>query len=178
MKPIIIAVVGGKKSGKTTTIETLIRHLAKKGYKIGAVKHIPEPNFTIDQKGKDTWTYARSGATVIIGVSAREIATIEKTDSRGQSLTEILRKCRDCDLVFMEGFRDLVAKNRKIHKIVVSSSKEQAAEDLKIFEPILACTGPYHLKTIGKGPPYVDVLRSPQELIDLVEKFVSKRVTT
>ena len=68
MKPIVIAVVGGKKIGKTRTIETLIRHLAKEGYKIGAVKHIPEPNFTIDQKGKDTWTYAQSGATVIIGV--------------------------------------------------------------------------------------------------------------
>jgi len=178
MKPIVIAVVGGKKSGKTTTIETLIRHLAKEGYKIGAVKHIPEPNFTIDQKGKDTWTYAQSGATMIIAVSAREIATIEKTDSRGQSLTEILRKCKNCDLVFMEGFRDLVAKNRKIYKIVILSSEEQAAEDLKIFEPILAFTGPYHLKTTGKWPPYVDILRSPQELIDLVEKLVSKRVTT
>jgi molybdopterin-guanine dinucleotide biosynthesis protein B len=178
MKPIVIAVVGGKKSGKTTTIETLIRHLAKEGYKIGAVKHIPEPNFTIDQKGKDTWTYAQSGATVIIGVSAREIVTIERTDFRGKSLTEILRKCGDCDLVFMEGFRDLVAKDRKIYKIVVLSSEEQAAEDLKIFEPILAFTGPYHLKTTGKWPPYVDILRSPQELVDLVEKLVSKRVAT
>jgi len=178
MKPIVIAVVGGKKSGKTTTIETLIKPLAKEGYKIGAVKHIPEPNFTIDQKGKDTWTYAQSGATVIIGVSAREIATIERTDFRGKSLTEILRKCRDCDLVFMEGFRDLVAKDRKIYKIVVLSSEEQAAEDLKIFEPILAFTGPYHLKTTGKRPPYVDILRSPQELVDLVEKLVSKRVAT
>ena len=178
MKPIVIAVVGGKKSGKTTTIETLIRYLAKEGYKIGAVKHIPEQNFTIDKKGKDTWTYAQSGAAVIIGVSAREIATIEKINFRGKSLNEILRKCGDCDLVFMEGFRDLVAKDRKIYKIVVLSSEEQAAEDLKIFEPILAFTGPYYLKTTGKWPPYVDILRSPQELVDLVEKLVSKRVAT
>jgi molybdopterin-guanine dinucleotide biosynthesis protein MobB len=42
------------------------------------VKHIPEPNFTIDREGKDTWRYAQAGATTVVGVSADEIATIEK----------------------------------------------------------------------------------------------------
>ena len=60
MKPIVIAVVGSKASGKTTTIEILTKELSRKGYKIAAVKHIPEKNFTIDKKGKDTWRFAKA----------------------------------------------------------------------------------------------------------------------
>ena len=111
MNPRVIAVVGGKKSGKTTTIELLIKELAGRGYIIAAVKHIPEPNFTIDEEGKDTWKYAQAGATTIIAVSSQEIATIEKVAPANLSLKKVLQKCRDCDLVFLEGFRDLVVKD-------------------------------------------------------------------
>ena len=178
MKPVVIAVVGGKKSGKTTAIEILIKKLAERGYKIAAIKHIPEPNFTIDQKGKDTWKYAQAGATEIIGVSAHEIVTIEKTDFKKKLLTEILHKSRKNDVVFLEGFKDLIARNKSIFKIVVLNSERQAAEDLKVFEPILAFTGPYHLETSGKGPSYVDILKSPDKLADLIEKLIPRRVAT
>jgi molybdopterin-guanine dinucleotide biosynthesis protein MobB len=178
MRPVFIAVVGGKKSGKTTTIEILIKKLVERGHKIAAVKHIPEPNFTIDQEGKDTWRYAQAGATEIIGVSAHEVVTIEKTDFKKERLTEILRKCRNNEVVFLEGFKDLIAKNKSIFKIVVLNSESQAAEDLKIFEPILAYTGPYHLKTSGKHPPYVDILKSSGKLADLVEKLILRRPAT
>ena len=57
-KPVVIAVVGIKSSGKTTTIEALTKELTKRGYKIAVVKHIPEPDFTIDTVGKDTWRFA------------------------------------------------------------------------------------------------------------------------
>lgn len=178
MRPVVIAVVGGKKSGKTTAIEILIKKLAERGHKIAAIKHIPEPNFTIDQEGKDTWKYAQAGATEIIGVSAHEIVTIEKTDFKKELLTEILRKCRKNDVVFLEGFKDLIARNKSIFKIVVLNSERQAAEDLKVFEPILAFTGPYHLQTSGKRPSYVDILKSPDKLADLVEKLIPRRAAT
>ncbi len=178
MKPVVIAVVGGKKSGKTRTIEILIKHLAKKGYKIAAVKHIPEQDFTIDKEGKDTWKYAQSGATTVIAVSACEIATIEKIDLRKKPLAEILRKCRTCNLVFLEGFKDRVAKNNRVYKIVVVNSEQQFAESLKTFEPILAFTGSYGLVPSNNQAPYVDVLKEPEKLVDLVERLVSRRVVT
>jgi molybdopterin-guanine dinucleotide biosynthesis protein B len=176
MRPVVIAVVGGKKSGKTTAIEILIKKLAERGHRIAAIKHIPEPNFTIDQEGKDTWKYAQAGAIEIIGVSAHEIVTIEKTDFKKELLTEILRKCRKNDAVFLEGFKDLIARNKSIFKIVVLNSKKQATEDLKTFEPILAFTGPYHLETSWKRPSYIDILKSPDKLADLVEKLILRRV--
>jgi molybdopterin-guanine dinucleotide biosynthesis protein MobB len=40
MKPKVIAVVGGKKVGKTTTTENLIKELTRRGLKVAAVKHI------------------------------------------------------------------------------------------------------------------------------------------
>jgi molybdopterin-guanine dinucleotide biosynthesis protein B len=178
MKPVVIAVVGGKKSGKTRTIEILIKHFAKKGYKIAAVKHIPEQDFTIDKEGKDTWKYAQSGAKTVIAVSACEIATIEKIDLRKKRLAEILRKCRTCNLVFLEGFKDRVAKNNRVYKIVVVNSEQQFAESLKTFEPILAFTGSYGLVPSSNQAPYVDVLKEPEKLVDLVERLVSRRVAT
>jgi molybdopterin-guanine dinucleotide biosynthesis protein MobB len=178
MVPVAIAVVGGKRSGKTRTIEILTRELTRRGYKVAAVKHIPEPDFTIDTKGKDTWKFARSGAEIVVGVSAAEIATIEKTESRNLSLKAILQKCRGSDLVFLEGFKKLVAENKSIYKIAVVNSPEEAAEDLKIFDPILAFTGPYQPKLGLKRIPYVDIREDSERLADLVERIVKKKATT
>jgi len=58
----VIAVVGTKKSGKTTTIENLVKELTKRGHKLAVIKHISKPDFTIDTAGKDTWKFARAGA--------------------------------------------------------------------------------------------------------------------
>jgi len=52
--PLLISVVGGSGSGKTTTIEYLTKHLAGLGLKIGVAKHIHREGFTIDTKGKGT----------------------------------------------------------------------------------------------------------------------------
>jgi molybdopterin-guanine dinucleotide biosynthesis protein B len=178
MAPVAIAVVGGKKSGKTETIEILIKELTQRGYKVAAVKHIPEPDFTIDTKGKDTWKFAQSGAKIIVGVSGAEIATIEKTETRNLSLKAILRKCRGSDLIFLEGLRKLVAQDKSIYKIAVVRSPEEVAEDFKIFQPILAFTGPYQPKSGLKGIPYVDIRKDPEKLADLVERIVKKKTAT
>jgi molybdopterin-guanine dinucleotide biosynthesis protein MobB len=178
MKPVIIAVVGGKKSGKTTTIEILIKKLTERGHRTAAIKHIPEPDFTFDQKGKDTWKYAQAGATEIIGVSAHEIVTIEKTEFKKELLIRILHRRRSTEIIFLEGFKDLIAKNKSIFKIVVLNSENQAEEDSRVFAPILALTGPYHPKILRRSPPYVDVLTNPDVLVDLVEKLILKRRAT
>ena len=103
----VVAVVGSKKSGKTTTTENLIKELAERGYKVAAIKHISEPDFTIDNARKDTWKFAKAGARTIISVAANEIATIEKVTTESFSLEILLKKCRGNDVVFIEGFKKL-----------------------------------------------------------------------
>jgi molybdopterin-guanine dinucleotide biosynthesis protein B len=173
MKPIVIAVVGSQNSGKTTTIEVLTRELTKRGYKIATVKHIPEPDFTIDAIGKDTWRFAQAGAKTIVAVSANEIATIEKLKTESFSLEMILQKCEGNDVVFLEGLRKLISKYEDIHKIVVVKSAEETLEAVKNLGPIVAFTGPYVPK--NNEIPYEDVLKNPEKLADLVEKVIGKR---
>ncbi|MGB9676948.1 MAG: molybdopterin-guanine dinucleotide biosynthesis protein B [Candidatus Bathyarchaeales archaeon] len=167
-KPTVIAVVGSKSSGKTTTIEALTRELTKRSYKVAAIKHIPEPNFTIDTAGKDTWRFAKSGAKTIISVSSNEIVTIEKTEG-SFTLNEILKKCKNHDFVLIEGFRNLVGENKAIPKIVTVKSAEEVLEAQKVFSPIIAFTGPYMPKNMQLKIPYVDVVKNPEKIADIVE---------
>lgn len=175
MKATVIAVVGGKKSGKTTTIEALTRGLAKRGFRVAAVKHIPEPEFTIDTEGKDTWRYARAGARTIIGVSSDEVATIERISVLNCPFSTILRKCKNVDVVFLEGFREQVSKKRSIFKIVITRSAEEASEALRVFKPVLAFTGPYSTESLSVDIPYVDISKNADIIIGIIEKMVRKK---
>ncbi|MCJ7719332.1 molybdopterin-guanine dinucleotide biosynthesis protein B [Candidatus Bathyarchaeota archaeon] len=177
MKATVIAVVGGKKSGKTTTIEALTRGLAKRGFRVAAVKHIPEPDFTIDTEGKDTWRYAQAGARTIIGISPDEVATMEKITIKSYPFGSILKKCGKVDVIFLEGFRKEVGNKRNIFKIVITRSAEEASEALKVFKPILAFTGPYSTKSMHSDIPYVDTSRNVDEIIDIIEKIARKKKT-
>jgi molybdopterin-guanine dinucleotide biosynthesis protein B len=175
LKGTVVGVVGGKKSGKTTAIEVLTKELSKRGYKIAVAKHITEPNFTIDTEGKDTWRYTQSGAKMVVAASACEIATIEKTGTE-VSLKEVLQRCKDVDIVFLEGFRKLVMGDRSIRKIVVAKSAQDIEEAVEAFEPILAFTGPYSPGKVDSRIPYIDVLKHGKKMADLVEKVVRKKL--
>ena len=176
MKPIVIAVVGSKGSGKTTTIEILTKELSRKGYKIAAVKHIPEPNFTIDKKGKDTWRFAKAGAKKILSVASNEITTIEKVDTeKFFSLDEILHRCKGVDLIFLEGFKKIVSKNDDVPKIVAVKSAEEAREAVKNFKPILAFTGLYSTENLNLEIPYFDAVKASERIVNMVEKLVEER---
>jgi molybdopterin-guanine dinucleotide biosynthesis protein B len=171
----VIGVVGGKKSGKTTAIEILTRELTKRGYKVAVAKHIPEPNFTIDTEGKDTWRYAQAGAKTVIAASAGEIATVEKT--RGDiSLKGILQRCVGNDIVLLEGFRDLVAEDKTMQKIVVAESEQDMEEAIGIFRPILAFTGPYRPREANLNIPYIDIVGHGEGMADIVEKVARRKL--
>jgi molybdopterin-guanine dinucleotide biosynthesis protein MobB len=173
MRTIAVAVVGSKRSGKTTTVEALIKELTKRGHRVAAVKHISEQDFTIDTKGKDTWRYAQAGAKTIISIAADEIATVEKV-SKSLSLEELLERCKGYDLVFLEGFKKLVSKKKTIPKIVVVRSTEEALEAKKTYDPIISFTGPYPTEKLKLKVPYTDALKNPEKLADLVENMAKE----
>jgi len=109
-------------------------------------------------------------------VAANEVATIEKTNPKDFSLEKILQKCREDDVILLEGFRKLVSGKKGISKIVAVKSADEAAEALKRFEPILAFTGPYSAKKMRLAIPYIDVLRNPEKIANLAEKVIDKKV--
>jgi molybdopterin-guanine dinucleotide biosynthesis protein B len=178
LKTAIIAVLGTKKSGKTTTIETLIEKLTMKGYKVAAVKHVAEPSFTIDAKRKDSWRFAQAGAKTIITVANNEVTTIEKMNTKNLQLDEILQKCADSDVVFIEGLRNLVRKDKRVQKIVMARTSKEASEANKSFEPILAFAGPYSVKNLKLKIAHVDIFKDLEKLIGLIDDLIKKNRMT
>jgi molybdopterin-guanine dinucleotide biosynthesis protein B len=168
-------VVGGKKSGKTTTIETLTAKLTERGYSVAAVKHISEKNFTIDTEGKDTWRFARAGAKTIVAVSLNEVAVIRRRNASAFSLRQVLKECRGNDFILLEGFRESVARNKRIPKIVTVESAEQAYDALKTMDPLIVFVGPFSTDGMNIKVPYVDALTNSERLADIVEGALKRK---
>jgi molybdopterin-guanine dinucleotide biosynthesis protein MobB len=173
----IIAVVGSRKSGKTTAIEALVKGLTRKGYKVATVKHIPEPVFTIDTEGKDTWRHTKAGALVTLSVAPNELAFIKKVDTTRYGLSEIVKHCEDeADIIILEGFRDLVAQNQLVPKVVAVKNMEEVQEASKYFKPIVAFVGAISTKPKELRKPYIDVLQKTEKLVEIVENKIRSMI--
>ena len=168
---MIIAVVGSRQSGKTTAIETIIQGLTKRGQRVAAIKHIPEEDFTMDTKQKDTWRYTKSGAQIVAGLAPHEIAIIKKVDTVKFSLNQIIRICENnFDLLILEGFRKLVEKEPTVQKIIAVKTMEEVSDASKRYKPILAFVGPLPSQATKLQIPYINPFKEPDKLVNLVNK--------
>lgn len=176
---IIISVVGVSKSGKTTTIEYLVSRLVKDGYKVGSIKHIHHPDFSIDTEGTDTWRHIHAGARITIAFAPNEIAVIRKTDSSSMDLESIIKLFRDeqLDVIFIEGLHSLTAKRKDIPKIVTAKEPEDLMRTLEGTEPVLAITGVIAKKRAGVGrvsAPIIDLDEEGGVLLELVKSQIGR----
>jgi len=170
----IVAVVGSKKSGKTTVVEALIEEFVRRGYNVAAVKHVSELAFTIDAAGKDTWRFGRAGAKTVVSVAATEIATIQKASFESLSLESVLQRVCESDIVFIEGLRGLVGARPDVPKIVTVKTLDEARTALETFRPIIAFSGICTAECLQLNLPYIDVLKHPAKLADFVEAYFQK----
>ena len=174
---LTIAVVGSKRSGKTTTIEVLTEGLNQIGYKVAAIKHIHKENFTIDQEKKDTWRYAHAGAQMMISVAPKEVTTIRKVDTTNYALGEIVKECvNEVDVVFLEGFKELIRNNPIVPKIVTVKTVEETWEAVKRYNPILAFSGPVPAENSTLGIPHIDIKEKPEKLVNLVSEKIKPSI--
>lgn len=165
---IVVAVIGSKKSGKTTTIEALVRGLVRREYYVATLKHIRERDFTIDTEGKDTWRHAQAGAKKTVVVAPRELVIIKKTDTANLSLEEIIENCRNnTEIAILEGFRSLVEHEPRVPKIVAVKTLDEALQASRHVKPIIAFTAHPVMKE-ELDIQVVDVLKEPEKLVDIV----------
>jgi len=165
----LIAVVGGKHSGKTTAVEALVRGLVKHGYKVATVKHVSQKNFTIDTQGKDTWRHAKAGACITTTVASNEMAIIRKGDTSCYKINDIIRTFENkVDIIIFEGFRKLVGQKKSIPKIIAVKTAEEALGMSKQFKPIVAFVGPFDTRDLSFSAPHINVLTDPEKLVRLV----------
>ncbi len=169
----IIAVLGRKKSGKTTLITWLASSLRKKGLRILTAKHIAHSNFTIDSPGKDTHVLRKSAGAVFYFADSGELGVILDNMST-RDMLELL--CRVAELfkiniVIMEGFSNIVANIPEIAKIICIKDESDIEYylSLNMDGPILICSY-FNLSNVS------NVVKLPSDekiLLSFVEKYVS-----
>lgn len=125
----------------------------------------------MDTKQKDTWRYTKSGAQTIASVAPHEIAIIKKANTSKFSLDQIIEILgNNFDLLILEGFRKLVEKETTVQKIITAKTVEETLDASKRYKPILAFVGPLVIQSEKLQFPYIDPLKEPEKLVNLVDE--------
>lgn len=156
----IFSVYGYSKSGKTTTIENIIKELTKRGYTLGSVKDIHFEQFAIDTEGSNTDRHKKAGAEL---VCARGLYETDILYQRRLSIPEIL-KFYTQDFVILEGATDF-----DMPKILCASSI--ADIDKRMHPSVFAISGVISNEISSyKDLPAINSITDIKKLTDLVEK--------
>ena len=162
----MIAVVGGKHSGKTTVIENLIRELRRRKNRLGTVKEMVQIP-TLDTPATETDRYSKAGAEIIVAVPRNETVVFIK---KRLDLKDILPYLNRIDFVFVEGFE----LENSLPKIVAAKTAKEAASYLD--DSAIAVSGliveveAEKKKAEEFGIPILNCLSQVKELADLAER--------
>jgi molybdopterin-guanine dinucleotide biosynthesis protein B len=115
--PKLVAVVGGKHSGKTTVIENLIAELKHRRYHVGAVKEMVRIP-TLDRPATETDRYSNAGAEIIVAVPRDETVVFIK---KRLNVEEVLPYLKGLDYVILEGFE----QERTLPKIITAKNADE-----------------------------------------------------
>jgi molybdopterin-guanine dinucleotide biosynthesis protein B len=163
----IVAVVGGKHSGKTTVIEHLIAELKSRGYHVATVKEMVRIP-TLDTPETETDRYKRAGAEIIVAVPREETVIFLK---KRLNIKEILSHLAGVNFVILEGFEH----EKELSKIVAAKTADEAKN--YVDEKTVAISGLImesqleRKKAEAFGLPMFSSLNEEGKLADLVEKL-------
>ena len=115
----IVSIVGLSGSGKTTLMEKVVSILAKKGYRVGTVKHDAH-YFEIDYEGKDSWRHRKAGASTVALSSPDKFAVIKEVRKEWTPERIINSFINDVDIVITEGYKAGKFKKIEVVRKVVS----------------------------------------------------------
>ena len=162
----VFSVIGISKSGKTTTIEKIIKELIKRNYSVGTVKEIHYHDFKMDIDGTNTDRHKKAGSSLVTARGAHETDILFQEKL---TLNEIL-DFYSHDFVILEGVRDTWAPK------IVAAHDIQGIEE-RMDETTFAISGVIS-KNISeyKGIPAVNALTDIDKLVDLIEDKVFERL--
>ncbi len=76
--PLVVSVLGLKKSGKTTVASALIASLRARGYRVAALKKTHLHLLSLDPRGTDSFRLAEAGALFVAARSRKETVTVHR----------------------------------------------------------------------------------------------------
>ncbi len=176
--PPIFAIIGSSGSGKTTILEYLISRLSDEKLKIAAIKSMHH-SFTVDPKGKDTWKYSDAGASVTVGVSPDSTVIIKKRESALEDISQVINQVVDesPDIILLEGFKSLIAKDDTIRKIVAAKDEGDLMRTLEgTVGPIFAIGGNISLTNdypVNWSIPLIEIERNGEFLVEMIMENIS-----
>jgi molybdopterin-guanine dinucleotide biosynthesis protein B len=164
--PKLVAVVGGKHSGKTTVIEHLTMELKRRGYHVGAIKEMVRIA-TLDTPATETDRYRDAGAEIIVAIPRNETVIFLK---KRLSLKEVLPFLKELDYVILEGFES----EKNLPKIIAAKTAEEAKsyyDDSAIAISGIITESETEIKKIfSMKIPKFKSLTETREFADLVEQ--------
>jgi len=167
----IIDVAGLKKSGKTTIVENIVKELTTRGYKVGTIKKIHIPSFTIDTEGKDTFRHKNAGAEFVISLAPEEVALI-KTLNGPRELASILQMVpKETDFLICEELNEVHNDIKYIIALKNLDNLEQTMKVRSIGDNIIAISGVVaNSEVTHEKYPIINVttLEGKKKIVDLI----------
>lgn len=163
----ILSVTGTTGTGKTTTIENIIKELRRRRYTVGSVKDIHFEKFAIDTEGTNTDRHKKAGSQL---VTARGIYETDILFQERISMDKLLR-FYDHDFIILEGVIDVNAP-----RIITATNEEDV--DNK-YDGLAFCISGVISNTEMKeynGLPIISSMDHIKELVDLIEEKVYERL--
>jgi molybdopterin-guanine dinucleotide biosynthesis adapter protein len=112
----IVAFSGQSGAGKTTLLERLLPALARRGIRVGALKHSGHPH-SFDVPGKDSDRLRRAGAVAVAVQGPSGLAWFGPALRGGARA--MARLLPPCDLVLAEGFKSERLPRVEVHRRAV-----------------------------------------------------------
>lgn len=162
----VFSVYGITKSGKTTTVEEIIKELRKRRYTVGSVKEIHYEKFKIDTEGTNTDRHKKAGAQL---VTARGMFETDILYQEKLSMEEIL-KAYNYDYVVLEGVTDINAP-----KIITAHSIEEIEERLDPSVFVISGKISNELNEY-KNIPVINATTEIERLVDFIEEKVFEKL--
>lgn len=159
----ICSIVGVRKSGKTTTVTELVRELKSRGYRVGTIKTVFCPSFSIDTAGSNTARHREAGADIVCVNAKEETALIYPYKMEQNQLFQSL----DLDYLLLEGDYEAAVPR------IVCAHKEEEALERKNPYTFLFSGQIARKKEELEGLPVINCITEIKRLADLVEENVT-----
>ena len=165
----IIMIKGFSKTGKTSTVTSLVAELRRRGYTVGTVKDIHFEGYEADTPNTDTYKHRKAGARRVTARGTKDTAIYV---DRQMKIEEILKYYKE-DFVILEGDSGMKCPN-----IITGRTTEDL--DKRMDENTIGFTGIIagnindddqnsDLKEY-KGLPVINGITEVEKMADLVEK--------
>ena len=156
----LIKIKGFSKTGKTTTVTSLVAELRRRGYTVGTVKDIHFEGYEPDTPGTDTYKHAEAGARRVTARGNNGTAIIM---DRRMSIDEILKYYKE-DFVILEGDLGISCPTIITGKTTEDVDKRMVPEAIAVSGIISNDMKEY------KGLPVINGVTEVEKMADMVEK--------